>query len=72
MTGKQLKMSSRGNSSSKPDRTGRDGNVAKQSKTLNYSAYSRLGNKMICDLLGALAYFLTGFIQVSLSKIQGL
>ena len=34
-----------GNSSSKPDRTDRDGKVAKQSKMLNNSAYSRLGNK---------------------------
>ena len=34
-----------GNSSSKPDRTGRDGKFVKQSKMLNNSAYSRLGNK---------------------------
>ena len=34
-----------GNSSSKPDRTGRDRKFAKQSKKLNNSAYSRLGNK---------------------------
>ena len=33
-----------GNSSSKPDRTGRDGKFVKQSKMLNNSAYSRLGN----------------------------
>ena len=46
VTGKQLKMFSRGNSSSKPDRTGRDGKVAKQSKMLNYSAYSRFGNNV--------------------------
>ena len=37
-----------GNSSSKLDRTGRDGKFAKQSKMLNNSAYSRLGNKCIC------------------------
>ena len=35
-----------GNSSSKPDRTGRDGKFVKQSKMLNNSAYSRLGNNM--------------------------
>ena len=34
-----------GNSSSKPDRTGRDRKVAKQSKMLNNSLYSTLGNK---------------------------
>ena len=39
---------SQGNSSSKPDRTGRDRNVAKQSKMLNNSAYSRLGNNFDC------------------------
>ena len=38
-----------GNSSSKPDRTGRDGKFVKQSKMLNNSAYSRLGNKNVCD-----------------------
>ena len=38
-----------GNSSSKPDRTGRDGKFVKQSKMLNNSAYSRLGNKCQCD-----------------------
>ena len=35
-----------GNSSSKPDRTGRDGKFVKQSKMLNNSAYSRLGNNI--------------------------
>ena len=35
-----------GNSSSKPDRTGRNGKFVKQSKMLNNSAYSRLGNKL--------------------------
>ena len=35
-----------GNSSSKPDRTGRGGKFVKQSKMLNNSAYSRLGNKL--------------------------
>ena len=39
-----------GNSSSKPDRTGRDGKFVKQSKMLNNSAYSRLGNKNYCFL----------------------
>ena len=34
-----------GNGSSKLDRTGRDGKFGKQSKMLNNSAYSRLGNK---------------------------
>ena len=33
-----------GNSYSKPDRTGRDGKVAKQSKMLNNSLYSTLDN----------------------------
>ena len=37
-----------GNSSSKPDRTGRDGKFVKQLKMLNNSAYSRLGNKCCC------------------------
>ena len=37
-----------GNSSSKPDRTGRDGKFVKQSKMLNNSAYSRLGNNYNC------------------------
>ena len=37
-----------GNSSSKPDRTGRDGKFVKQSKMLNNSAYSRLGNNFDC------------------------
>ena len=37
-----------GNSSSKPDRTGRDGKFVKQSKMLNNSAYSRLGNNKTC------------------------
>ena len=37
-----------GNSSSKPDRTGRDGKFVKQSKMLNNSAYSRLGNNTVC------------------------
>ena len=38
-----------GNSSSKPDRTDRDRKVAKQSKMLNNSAYSTLGNKTSCS-----------------------
>ena len=38
----------KGNSSLKPDRTGRDGKFVKQSKMLNNSAYSRLGNNMHC------------------------
>ena len=37
-----------GNISSKPDRTGRDGKVARQSKMLNNSAYRRLGNNKTC------------------------
>ena len=37
-----------GNSSSKPDRTGRDGKFVKQSKMLNNSAYSRLVNNQKC------------------------
>ena len=37
-----------GNSLSKPDRTGRDGKFVKQSKMLNNSAYSRLGNNSKC------------------------
>ena len=37
-----------GNSSSKPDGTGRDGKFVKQSKMLNNSAYSRLGNNVDC------------------------
>ena len=37
-----------GNSSSKPDQTGRVGKVAKQSKMLNNSLYSTLGNKTYC------------------------
>ena len=53
-----------GNSSLKPDRTGRDGKFVKQSKMLNNSAYSRLGNnnyyylfsKIICSLDGLLAH----------------
>ena len=40
-----VKKCPQGNSSSKPDRTGRDRKVAKQSKMLNNSAYSWLGNK---------------------------
>ena len=39
-----------GNSSLKPDRTGRDGKFVKQSKMLYNSAYSRLGNKLNCDV----------------------
>ena len=39
-----------GNSSSKPDRTGRDGKFVKQSKMLNNSAYSRLGNNKKCNV----------------------
>ena len=38
-----------GNSSSKPDRTGRDGKFVKQSKMLNNSAYSWLGNNLNCS-----------------------
>ena len=34
-------------SSSKPDQSGREGKFAKQSKMLNISAYSRLGNNLI-------------------------
>ena len=37
-----------GNSSSKPDRTDRDGKFVKQSKMLNNSAYSRLDNNQKC------------------------
>ena len=42
-----------GNNSSKPDRTGRDGKFVKQSKMLNNSAYSRLGNNQNYHPLGA-------------------
>ena len=40
-----------GNSSSKLDRTGRDGKFVKQSKMLNNSAYSRLGNNIKCAIM---------------------
>ena len=39
--GETVKNVVTGNSSSKPDRTGRDGKFVKQSKMLNNSAYSR-------------------------------
>ena len=50
-----------GNSSSKPDRTGRDRKFVKQSKMLNNSAYSRLGNNLI---YGKQSGFLTGHSTV--------
>ena len=49
-----------GNSSSKPDRTGRDGKFVKQSKMLNNSAYSRLGNNQNwCIVVHYVAIFLS-------------
>ena len=60
-------MRSRGNCSSEPDRTGRDGNVAKQSKMLYNSAYNRLGNKLICSflfLINPFTLFQTGMCLV--------
>ena len=38
-----------GNSLMKPDQTGGDGTGVKQSEMFNYSVYSRLGNKSLCD-----------------------
>ena len=55
-----------GNSSSKPDRTGRDGKFVKQSKMLNNSAYSRLGNN-----IGWRSLSLIGRIQIPMFEENG-
>ena len=53
-----------GNSSSKPDRTGTDGKFVKQSKMLNNSAYSRLGNNLICVFTVCLDLYVQIFISL--------